>query len=1029
MAQLVGSVRSVLAAALAHRRVPAREIAARRRRAGSMAPLGQVMAVHDPDHRPTVDGIELSGETIFHGRAVTDLTFFLSDGALVDGTASAMIGIEWSGQAYSAAAAVQLLDDVVTALDLVLSSPEVEARPLTAHPADDLVGAPLAAVEGVMDRIRRHTSPAAVAVRQDGRELTQAGLLSTADRVATALTDAGVGHGDRVALVVGRRIEQVAAILGVLRIGAAYVPVDPDHPVDRVQTLLDASGAIVVLTDGSVAVSDDPRWIVMDLDDAIAYAANPPNGSATLDDPAYVIHTSGSTGVPRGVAVSHRNLAASTIARDQVYAHRPARFLWTPSIAFDSSVAGLFWALASGGTLVLPAAGRATDADHLLGVIENAGVTHLLMVPSLWGAMLARRRHDLSSLLCVMVAGEACPRSLVNLHHEVVPEAELWNEYGPTEATVWASAHRTEAGSGPVPIGRPIPGVQVRVAGRTTTPRPRGGTGELLIAGPTVTDGYPADPSATQARFVVDHRGTRFYRTGDRVRFGSNGEVEFLGRIDHQLSVGGVRVEPEEIEQALRELDGVVEAIVRLERRSLADPFAALEALPPDEVARLFEHAARARRPVEAIRGALAERQGARSWLVAHVEGPALDPDDLRGRVAHRLPDALVPQRVVVHDRLPRTPNGKVDRGAVPLAPVSSPDQGRHDTNTGSLVERIVALWSEQLGLSDITGDTDFFATGADSLDAVAAVERMEMELGHDVPISALVVGRTPRGMGQLLAPSQQSGQWELRFVLRPGGGHRPPLFVMSGGGDGGLLHLLPLVDLQDDDLRVVGLRYPSLDTDAPVIDTIDGLADTFLPEILREQPDGPIRLLGTSTGGLVAYELADRLEAAGRRVDLLALGDTFFPGENPRRRPGSQAPWRQAIDARVARYAPYVKATDPRGIMRDVGSRLRRRVRRVAAAPAEVPLADKLEAIITVLGRAERSYRPPRSRLPVVLYACDGTDRDRTEHRWRAVVDQLEVVDVPGTHTSERFYLRGERVGQLADDLRRRLEGLDYSS
>ncbi len=353
------------------------------------------------------------------------------------------------------------------------------------------------------------------------------------------------------------------------------------------------------------------------------------------ESPAYILYTSGSTGRPKGVVVTHDNLRASTVARLQVYDSRPRRFLLLPSIAFDSSVAGLFWTLAVAGTLVIPRDDEARDPRRLVELIAEERVTDLLCVPSLYRQMLAVGGGHLGGLETAIVAGESCSSQLVEEHFRALPHVRLYNEYGPTEATVWATVHElTELDAArPVAIGRPIPGVRIDVLDAIGRPVPAGIPGQAWIAGPTVAQGYWRRPELTEERFVTDAGpGTteRRYRTGDRMAWTPDGRLLFLGREDEQVKIRGLRIEPGEIESALTESPEIEQAAVVA--RSLGSD------------------------------GSAASDSGA-MHLVAFVEATGKEAiANWRRDLAKRLPDHMIPSRLVTLPKLPLLPNGKINR-------------------------------------------------------------------------------------------------------------------------------------------------------------------------------------------------------------------------------------------------------------------------------------------------------------------------------------------------------------------------------
>nr|MCU0268752.1 amino acid adenylation domain-containing protein [Acidimicrobiales bacterium] len=746
--ELASQTRDLLAGALRHRDLPYAEVVADRRHRGlEVVDPVRILAVHHAASRATLPEVVVQAHHVLSGAAVADLSLFL-----IEGQAGAEVAAEWSGARFDA--------DDVDRLTRAVARVLAEGRERPDRPVADLVApdrprdlrgeAPTEPPVPVTEAIWARRELLEPAVSQGAVTLDYAALVQRAERMAAGLVARGVQPGDRVALVLSRSPDQVAAILGVLRARAAYVPIDPAYPPARAAQILTSSAPVLVVTDGTEVVGDHPAIRLVDLavDDVDGLPASP-----GPDDPAYVIFTSGSTGRPRGVPVAHEQLTLSTHARDLVYGEAPGRFLWSSSYGFDSSVAGLFWTLVNGGELVLPDDAAATDVDHLLERARSAGITHLLAVPPLWRAMLERGASELDALRWVVVAGEACPTELVDRHLDVLPEVALFNEYGPTEATVWATVHRCRGGEDPVPIGAAVPGVLLRVAGDDLQPRPVGATGELLIGGATLTGGYLDDPVATSARFVVDGAGTRFYRTGDVVRRRHDDVLEFHGRVDEQLSIRGLRIEPDEIERLLDGIPGVRASVVRAEPRRPHDVLDELAALDPAEARQLLRAASDAERPAVALVEQLAVRQRSAPVLVAHVEADVFDEPAARALLRAHLPEAFVPARFVAHGVLPRNVHGKVDRSAIPLAPAAFREAGRVvAAGADSLAERIAALWRDVLELPGLGVDTDLFDAGADSLHALAVVDAMGTVLGVDVGVTDLLRERTPLALARSLS-------------------------------------------------------------------------------------------------------------------------------------------------------------------------------------------------------------------------------------------------------------------------------------
>ncbi|MAE65317.1 MAG: hypothetical protein CMJ18_13680, partial [Phycisphaeraceae bacterium] len=452
---------------------------------------------------------------------------------------------------------------------------------------------------------RAAAHPKAAAVIHEGRTLTYGQLMERADAMARGLRRMNVGRGDRVGICMNRSPEMIVGILAALKAGAAYVPLDPTYPAARLAHMIDDACLAVLITRERLqpTIGDVSCRVACIESEALNVAPDTTDTEAVTlepDDLAYVIYTSGSTGTPRGVMVSHANLWHSTTARSAYYEEPVGCFLLLSSFSFDSSVAGLFWTLTQGGAICIPAEARAIDTPYLCALIEKCGVTHLLGIASFYQQLLETGATQLEGLKVAIVAGEACPADLPAEHHRLLPGTRLFNEYGPTEASVWCTVHESTAaapGDG-VPIGRPIANTRLYVLDAHRDMVPIGVPGELHVAGAGITRGYWNDPERTEQRFLPDpfaSNGARMYRTGDLVRYDDDGILEFLGRTDDQVKIRGHRVEPGEIESALSARADVSEAVVvatDMTDRPEAD-VGALESrlgrLEPDEATRLLE--------------------------------------------------------------------------------------------------------------------------------------------------------------------------------------------------------------------------------------------------------------------------------------------------------------------------------------------------------------------------------------------------------------------------------------------------------
>ncbi|MFF4707218.1 amino acid adenylation domain-containing protein [Streptomyces sp. NPDC001297] len=531
------------------------------------------------------------------------------------------------------------------------------------------------------------------------RHLTYAELDARARTLAARLRSLGVGRGATVGVFLEPSLDLVASVLAVAHAGAAWLPLDPSYPADRLSYMIGDSGAALVIAD-----ADAPEWLrslgvpLADPADGTAPAEPLPLPRLRPESAAYVIYTSGSTGRPKGVVLTQRGLANLADAQRSTFTVEPGhRVLQFASPSFDASVFELAMALCSGATLVLPPRRDVLYGPGLGDFLADARITHITLPPSVLAMVPERELPHLETIVC---AGEALPQQLVD---RWAPGRAMFNAYGPTETTVWASVSRTVPGGGKPVIGRAIDGVRLYVLDESLHPVAPGEPGELVVGGEGVARGYIGRSALTTDRFVPDPDapGERAYRTGDLVRMTPDGELDFLGRIDQQVKLNGFRIEPDEIAGVLREHPAVQDVAV------------------------------------------VVGRVGDEDRLVAYAVAPSAEPLELREFAAGRLPHFMVPS-VALIDRLPLLPNGKLDRSALPALDRASLGLGGGGAEARTETERRLAeIAAEFLGIDGVGVDDDFFLLGGHSLLAGRLAARVRSEFGTELPISSIYEERT----------------------------------------------------------------------------------------------------------------------------------------------------------------------------------------------------------------------------------------------------------------------------------------------
>ncbi|MEV4257331.1 amino acid adenylation domain-containing protein, partial [Spirillospora sp. NPDC049652] len=908
---------------------------------------------------PEAAGAAIGGLTL-HGVGGYDASHYPLALAAVPGERLAL-RLDHRTDLFTADRAGRIMDGLVRVLHTIAHEPDTPLGRVEVLPPgerrrllEDGQGEAVARVpETITARFAAHAAadPGREALRTPDGVVTYGELDRRANRLAHLLRARGVGRDTRVAMLLERSADVAVATLAVLKAGGAYAPIHHSYPQDRVRWAVEEVEAPVLLVDEAMRprVADlgvAAETIVIDqCPDLAGYPDTDPGVEVRPEQLAYVMFTSGSTGLPKGAMVTHQNVvdlatdpALRSGAHDRVLVHSPH--------AFDASTYELWVPLLAGGTAVVAPPGR-VDAGELQRLVKSEGVTGLFLTTALFNLVAEERPEAFAGLREVLTGGESGSAAAMRKVLAACPDLRLGHVYGPTEATTYATyadmrAALADPAETTTVLGRPMGGMRVYVLDDALRPVPPGVTGEAYIAGSGLGRGYLKRPALTAERWVADPfgpPGARMYRTGDLMRRREDGALEYVDRADFQVKIRGFRIELGEIEAALAGLDDVAHAAV------------------------------------------LVHQDAGVKRLVAYVvpaAGATPDTAALRRALAERLPEYMVPAAVVVLDALPLGPTGKVDRRALPVPDFAGAAAGRAPETPAE--QALCAVFAEVLGLDEVGADVSFFDLGGDSVTALRLVSRAEQAGVELTPRDVFthqtverIVRRDDTGTGadpglQPLLPIRATGT-------------RPPLFLVHPAGGLAWGYMQFLAHLPADQ-PVYGLQSRVFTGAEPAAD-VAAMAADYAELIRTVRPEGPYHLAGWSLGGLIAYETACRLQAAGAEVGLLALIDSYHG---------------QDLDSAERDVLPEVLGAigmDPAALIRD-GEPDVPRIMELLAERADVLATLGEDDLVRVFRayqagiRQAETYRPGTFRGDVLFFtALRGRPADAPDpvEHWGAVV------------------------------------------
>ncbi len=848
--------------------------------------------------------------------------------------------------------------------------------------------------------------PEAIALIDATGPVTYAELETRANRLAHRLIALGAGPEQPVVLLFQRSSEFVAAMLAVLKSGAAFVPLDASWPAQRQARVIELCEARIVVT-GGLEPPPLPAAGVHVLDIHVATAAlatdeaTRPALDHRPDQLAYIIFTSGSTGDPKGVMIEHRSIALHIESITRRYDLVPAdRALLFHSTAFDPTIEQLFSAFHAGASVWIRGEELWTGREFA-DLVASAGLTVVDLPPRYLQQLLQEFQGmtaapEFAGLRLVVVGGEALPAQAVALWRACgYTETRLINSYGPTECSVTATCHELPAQpcarelAGRVPIGRPHGPVRAYVLDGRLQPVAPGVKGELCLGGPTVGRGYFAQPELTAARFLADPflPGGRIYRTGDQARLLPDGSIEFIGRFDRQVQLRGYRVELSEIETQL----------------ALHPHVRAAAVLALEE----------------------ADGAGELYGFVEAVPGAAADPAELRRHLASRLPAYMVPARIVAIDRLPTDGNGKTDyrrlprseSGGLPAPAVLTPPADAAE-------EKLLEIWRRNLGRDDLGVESDFFELGGHSLMAIRMLGEINQAFGSSLSMARLFEAPTVRDLASKLdassvvpathavagAAAEPATGWKYLMPLQPRG-DSPPLFLCAGGhgSEEEFVVMAALSRMLGEDRPVIGLRVGGHDRLVPIHRDTEHMAAAVFDEIRRFQPAGPYHLLGECVGGVLAAAIAHRAESLGETVRFLGMLDTAVPRFAEPLHAWIESHWITKMIERALVHVRRLREVPLRDIpayLRDRGRWARAHVENGVKPVAGLGLMPEDPARYHYFQMLIR-HKPRRVRATITALASEEFHRTGLVRAWHPLTESgVAVVPLAGTHYT---YIRSE--------------------
>ncbi|MBL3659025.1 non-ribosomal peptide synthetase, partial [Fulvivirga sediminis] len=856
---LLKKVKDTTLSAYDHQDVPFEKIVERveKHRDTSRHPIFQVMfsLINSTADQSAKKNSAIQSMGVSRENALFDLSLIAaeSNGGL-------QITFEYCSDLFREDTVLRMLDQFETLLESIVSQSEIPVKELSLLPAQEQdqilheFNAP--PISGSIDQTfldvfdqRVKNNPESTAIRFGKENISYKTLDHISTNLAVILSERGVSSGDMVVISMQRSSELIAGILGILKVGATYVPVDNKYPDERVRYILEDTQVSIFLTDQHrELLANTDQLIIGDIDISREPTCKPEN-KINCEDTAYVIYTSGTTGVPKGVIISHASLESRLKEEVELLSFTADDVAClSTNFVFDVSVLEIFLTLYAGGTLIIPSEEQARDFALLAPLIAQEGVTVLQGTPSQLSGLVEyfAEDQDLSKLRLICIGGESLNATIIRQIKNALPHVQINNHYGPTETTIDAICLQNVESFQRNVIGYPLSGVQAYVIGDDMDLMPVGISGELYLGGAGVAKGYLNQPELTQEKFVANPflEDGRLYKTGDIVRWLSDGSLEYLGRTDNQVKIRGFRIELGEIEAALQDVSGVLQCVVDIHEKTAGDTVLVAYVVPS---------------------------QGYREKEVLH---------QLKGM----LPSYMLPSHFIVLDHIPLTINGKVDRKSLPAVELEAKEN--YESPQNKLQGLLVDVWADVLNVDKETVgiDDNFFQLGGHSLLAVRLMAKLKKVLYIQLPIAALFECPDIRSLShkmEMMMDGESEEQSDVLIPINKNGSKRPVYLVHGGGGSPMVFY--PLAKRLGQDQPVYAFQAQGFEGLSKPLATVEEMAEQYLQELLKQPHDGSFIIGGYSFGGSIAYEMGLRLIQRGYKVEHLILFDATAPNVEQR--------------------------------------------------------------------------------------------------------------------------------------------------